>query len=128
MGSAPATELTANPRALTPSKLLLEAPFASANVMVDDASLLANTGSFYVDLKIDNAEEIKKVKQPFFWIHGVEDDFLSIETHGRVVSANYGGVTTDKTEVEVEGGTHADVPLAYGVEKFISEVLTFIER
>ena len=35
------------------------------------------------DLKIDNAEEIKKVKQPFLWIHGTNDNFLNYKTHGQ---------------------------------------------
>ena len=128
MGTAPATELTANPRALTPSKLLLESPFASVAVMIDDGGLLANTASFYTDLQIDNAEEIKKVTQPFFWIHGVEDAFLSIKTHGRVVAKNYGGLSTNKTEVEVEGGAHSDVPYVYGYDNYLGDLLKFIEK
>lgn len=126
MGTAPATELTANPRALTPSKLILEAPFASAAVMVDDASLLANTSSFYTNLAIDNAEEIKKVQQPFLWIHGKADAFLSIETHGEVVYKNYQG--SYSKAVRVENGAHSDVPAVYGYENYLKDVLEFIER
>ncbi|HEY4799654.1 MAG TPA: alpha/beta fold hydrolase, partial [Bacteroidia bacterium] len=75
MGSAPATYLSANPRGMTPSKLILEAPFASAATMVQDASQLAMPGSFATNLKINNAEQIKKVNQPFFWMHGDNDNF-----------------------------------------------------
>ena len=45
LGSAPACELTANPRSLIPSKLILEAPYASAEVMVQDAAVLAMPSS-----------------------------------------------------------------------------------
>jgi hypothetical protein len=41
---------------------LLEAPFASSKVMVQDATGLSLPASFVTDLKIDNAEEIKKVE------------------------------------------------------------------
>ncbi|MEJ7681322.1 MAG: hypothetical protein WKG06_26425 [Segetibacter sp.] len=60
MGTAPAAKLTAEPRSMTPAKLMLEAPFASAEVMVHDATGLALPASFVTDLKINNAEEIKK--------------------------------------------------------------------
>lgn len=126
MGSAPATELTANARSLQPSRLFLEAPFASAEVMVQDAAVLALPGSYFTDLKIDNAEEIKKVTQPFFWIHGELDDFLSIRTHGSVVARNYGGLR--KTEVRVPGAGHSNIPTVMGVENYLQAILTFIEQ
>src|SRR4051812_36333861 len=74
LGSAPACELTANPRKLVASKIILEAPFASAAVMIQDASRLNMPAEYFSDLKIDNAEEIKKVSIPFLWIHGLNDN------------------------------------------------------
>lgn len=126
MGSAPATELTANPNILTPSKLILEAPFASAEVMAQDASKLAIPGSFLTNLKIDNAEEIKKIQQPFLWLHGEEDDFLSIHTHGSVVAKNYKG--TAKTEVRVDEAGHSTVPNTMGFEEYMLVLKRFLER
>lgn len=124
LGSAPATELTANPRSLVPAKLMLEAPFASAAVMVQDGSGLAMPASFFTDLEIDNAEEIKKVEQPFFWIHGTDDDFLSIKTHGEVVYKNYQG--TYSVAHRVEGGGHGSVQTAMGFDDYKEAVLDFI--
>ena len=126
MGTAPATELTSKPRVLTPSKLMLEAPFASAEVMAQDGGLLAAPGSFYTDVKIDNAEEIKNVTIPFVWIHGTDDAFLNMKTHGEVVAKNYGG--TDKTEVRVESAIHTDVPVVYGYENYLELIQTLIEK
>ena len=78
MGTAPTCELTNKPRSMTPSKFILEAPFASADVMANDGSGLNMPGSFFTNLKIDNAEEIKTINQPFCWIHGTNDNFLNI--------------------------------------------------
>ena len=126
MGSAPATELTANPRTLQPSKLMLEAPFASDEVMLQDASGLSLPGSYISNLEINNADEIAKVDEPFFWIHGVDDDYLSIETHGEVVFKNYQGIYSEAHRVE--GANHGDVPFIMGFEAYIDAVTQFVER
>ena len=126
MGSAPATELTANPRTLQPSKLMLEACFASDEVMAQDASGLSLPGSYFSDLEINNADEIRKVDEPFFWIHGTADAFLNIETHGEVVFANYDG--SYSAAHRVEGGHHADVPEVMGYPEYIEAVYQFLIR
>ncbi|MBC7382082.1 MAG: alpha/beta hydrolase [Bacteroidia bacterium] len=126
MGSAPATELTANPTVLTPAKLLLEAPFASAAVMVADGAALNMPGSFVTNLKIDNAEEIKKVKQPFFWIHGVNDNFLGINTHGEVVYKNYTG--SYKEAHRINGADHGEVPAAFGFVNYLDAIEKFLVK
>jgi pimeloyl-ACP methyl ester carboxylesterase len=125
LGSAPATEITANARSMQPSKLMLEAPFASDEVMAQDASGLSLPGSFFSNLEIDNAEEIKKIEEPFFWIHGVDDSFLSYVTHGEVIFKNYEGVYS--IAHPVEGGEHGDVPAIMGYPEYMSAVLDFLE-
>lgn len=124
LGSAPATEITANARSMQPSKLMLEAPFASDEVMTQDASGLSLPGSFFSNLEIDNAEEIKKVQEPFFWIHGVDDSFLSYKTHGEVIFKNYDGVYS--ISHPVEGGEHGDVPAVMGYPEYMTAVLNFL--
>lgn len=124
MGAAPATQLTAHPAALRPDKLILEAPFASAAVLVQDATSLAIPASFVTDLEIDNAEEIKEVEQPFLWLHGKEDEELKFETHGQVVYNNYRG--SYKEAITVPGAGHTDVPVVLGYETYLQELLEFI--
>lgn len=124
LGTAPATELTATPRSMTPNKLILESPFASADVMVNDGSGLDLPASYMVNFKIDVAEDIKKVNQPFLWIHGINDNFLDFETHGKVVYKNYSGEYSQS--IEVKGGDHGDVPIIYGFDKYLNEVNKFI--
>jgi len=126
LGTAAATELTASPRSLEPNKLILESPFASADVMVNDGSGLDMPASYMVNFKIDVAEDIKKVKQPFLWIHGKDDNFLDFETHGKVVYKNYGG--KDGYTIEVNGGDHGNVPLVYGFEKYLEDINAFIRK
>ncbi|PCH67541.1 MAG: hypothetical protein COC01_05640 [Bacteroidetes bacterium] len=124
MGSAPATELTANARSMKPSKLILEAPFASAEVMVQDAAELSVPASFVTNLEIDNAEEIKKVRGPFLWFHGKADDFLYIETHGEIVYKNY--LAPDSVAYRVENANHTDLPSVMGFDEYNAAILDFL--
>lgn len=128
LGTAPTCEVAGNATnfEMQPSKIILEAPFASAEVLVQDAALLAMPGSYFVNVKIDNAEEIKKVNVPLLWIHGEADSFLSIHTHGEIVYTNYQGPS--KTAVRVPGGDHEDTPFIMGYSNYLAEILHFIEQ
>jgi pimeloyl-ACP methyl ester carboxylesterase len=124
MGTAPATKLSAENYSMKPSKLLLEAPFASAEVMIQDASGLDMPGEFFTNLKINNAEEIKSVQQPFFWIHGEADDFLNINTHGAVVYANYQGIYKEAHRIPNAG--HSTIETTMGFQNYLQAVGNFI--
>lgn len=127
LGTAPVCELTSKDNnALKPSKIILEAPFASAEVMIQDAAVLDFPSSFFVNLKIDNAEEIKHISQPLLWIHGTEDHFLSIKTHGEIVFKNYQGMYGEA--IRVENGDHSTVPITMGYAKYIESILKFIQQ
>lgn len=126
MGTAPATELTANPRSLVPSKLILEAPFASAAMLVNDATPLALPVSYITHLEIDNADEILKVNQPFLWMHGEKDDFLSRKYHGQVVYDRYQGVYKEKVIAPNAG--HGDFPQSLGFDPYMTAVFEFLVR
>ena len=126
MGSAPACELTNKPRSMTPSKLILEAPFASADVMANDASGLNMPGSFFSNLKIDNAEEIKTISQPFCWIHGNNDNFLNINTHGEVVFKNYHGIYQEAHRIS--GADHGEIPAKMGFTNYVNTLSNFIRK
>lgn len=126
LGSAAATELSGKPRTLTPSKLILESPFASSEVMVQDASQLNMPAIYFTELKIDNAEEIKNVKQPFMWIHGEEDQFLNVETHGHTIYKNYTGIYREEHRIPEAG--HPNVPVIWGIDNYKKAVLEFIRK
>ncbi len=126
LGSAPATELTANPRTLQPSKLMLKSCFASDNVFVEDASGLSLPGSYFTSLQINNGDEIKKIEEPFFWVHGVDDSFIRIETHGETVYGKYKGTYSEAHRIE--GGEHGDVPTIMGYPEYLEAVYQFVLR
>jgi alpha/beta superfamily hydrolase len=126
LGSAPACRLSAEPRALTPAKLLLEAPFASAEVMVQDAALLSLPVSYFTDVSVDNVHWIQSVDQPFCWIHGIDDDFLNIETHGEVVYNHYHGQYQEAHRVPE--AVHNNVPAVMGYEEYVRVVGEFVAR
>jgi alpha/beta superfamily hydrolase len=126
LGSAPASRLSAEPRALTPAKLLLEAPFASAEVMVQDAALLSLPVSYFTDVRVDNVHWIQSVDQPFCWIHGIDDDFLNIETHGEVVYYHYHGQYQEAHRVPE--AAHNNVPAVMGYEEYVRVVGEFVRR
>lgn len=126
VGSAPATKLAAHPQNMIPSKLMLEAPFASAAIMVKDGSALLMPKSFFTDVEVNNAEEIKLVNQPFFWIHGEADDFLNINTHGLTVYNNYNG--TYKEAHRIPNAGHGSVPNTMGFENYLKIVADFITK
>lgn len=126
MGTAPATKLSAENWSMKPSKLILEAPFASAETMIQDGSGLAMPGDFFTTLEINNGEKIKSVTQPFCWLHGEEDDFLNIETHGTIVYNNYQG--TYKEAHRIPSAGHSSVPQTMGFVSYMNVVGDFILR
>jgi pimeloyl-ACP methyl ester carboxylesterase len=127
LGTAPACQISAhNTYILQPSKLILEAPFASTEVMTQDAALINMPASFFTDVKLDNAEEIKTVNIPLLWIHGVADSYLNIETHGEVVFLNYQGPY--KEAIRVPGGEHEDTPYIYGYKNYLKALRDYIQK
>lgn len=134
LGSAPAVELSTNPRTLKPQKVILEAPFASATVMVQDSAILALPSSFVTNLNINNAERIKTMTQPLLWFHGTADDFISISSHGELVFSNHPGIENiDKFAERVQGAKHNNIPQVIadqqgGFQTYLDKVLTFLEN
>lgn len=128
LGSAAACEVAAHPTdyVLSPSKIILEAPFASAEVMIQDAALLSMPGSFLVDLQIDNATEIKKISIPLLWIHGEDDSFLTVKSHGQPVFDNK--VNGYKEAYLVPGGEHETTPFVAGYQNYINKLAAFIQN
>lgn len=129
IGSYPATYLSSKKDgALTPSKLILENPFASTKVMVNDASKLSMKNNYYTSTDYEVADLIKNVTQPFLLMHGEKDAFLSIKTHGEIVAKNYGGEASDKTFLRIPNADHSDLPFVYGYENYLESILDFIEK
>ncbi len=124
LGSAPATKVSAEDYSMKPSRLILENPFASFDVMVQDGSALTLPGSYFANLKISNAEYIKNVSQPFLWFHGKDDSFLSMESHGEVIFNNYSGESGFARRIP--GAGHGDLPPVKGFRDYNKVIEDFI--
>jgi fermentation-respiration switch protein FrsA (DUF1100 family) len=124
LGTAPVVELSAHPYVLKPARVILQAPFASSKEMVRDASVLNMPASFFTTQEIDNAEKIKYVKAPLLWIHGTDDDFVSMESHGETVYKNYRG---QGRAVRVQGANHSDIETTMGFDEYSKAILKFIQ-
>ena len=83
-------------------------------------------GTYFSNLEINNGDEIKKVEEPFFWMHGTDDDFLQISTHGETVFKNYQGSYSEAHRIE--GAGHPDIPFVVGYTEYLEAVENFVER
>ena len=82
-------------------------------------------GDFVSTLDFNNAEEIKGVQIPYMWLHGVEDDYVSID-NGELIFSNYNG--SYKEAHRVENAMHADIPTVMGFETFMNTFHNFIQK
>lgn len=126
LGSAPAIKLTVQNSVFPVSRLILEAPYGNAQTMVEDAAKLSFPASYFTNVKVNNAEEIKKVTVPFCWFHGSNDEFLSILVHGQKVYDNYQGPY--KEAHIVKGAIHNNLPSVMEYEKYLMNLGSFIRR
>lgn len=81
--------------------------------------------SFFTGLEFDHVEKIKSVSQTLMWIHGVDDDYLSI-TNEEAIYERHGG--TYKEDHRISGANHNDVPAIMGYQYYIEKVLIFISK
>jgi alpha/beta superfamily hydrolase len=127
LGSAPATELTANDGALQPSKLILEAPFANTETMIQDVTGLVIPGKYVTNITMNVAQKVTQVQEPLLWLHGDNDQFLNIQTHGEVVFASHPGeIDVEKFAVRVNKGEHSNLPKVMGTEYYLQVLENFI--
>lgn len=126
LGSASATKWSAEQGPLKPSKLILEAPFSSSTTMIQDASLMAFPSSYFTNITLNNGEVIQDVEQPLCWLHGINDDFLQISTHGEVVYQHHQGVY--KEAHRIAGAVHNDVPAVMGYQEYLRVLGAFIRK
>lgn len=125
LGTIPAIDLSAFYNIAKPNKLILEAPMASVENLTEEALLIDVSSTFFTSLKFDNVEKIKSVSQPLLWIHGIDDDYLSI-SNGEVIYERHNG--TYKEPHRIVGGNHGDLPLIMGFTNYSNKLFQFITR
>lgn len=124
LGTSVVCEEASAPRVMRPAGIVLEAPFASTEVMVQDGSGLSMPASWITDTKVDNVGKIASVTSPLLWIHGVEDSFLSIKTHGEPVYERHKGY---KEAHRVPGADHGEVPEMMGFTSYLDTLRLFMQ-
>jgi alpha/beta superfamily hydrolase len=125
LGTIPAIDLSAFYNIAKPNKLILEAPMASVENLTEESLLIDVSSTFFTSLKFDNVEKIKSVSQPLMWIHGIDDDYLSI-SNGQAIYDRHTG--TYKESNKIAGANHGDIPLIMGFTTYSYKVLSFITR
>ncbi len=120
MGSIPAVALAGSTKLSGRGGLILEAPLASSETLVQDGSTLSLPASFLLDLNFDNIAGMSTISQPFLWIHGEEDQTTAIRTHGEPVFHAYKGVRS--TALRVPNGAHDDLPLILGFPSYLQAI------
>ncbi len=123
LGSAPASKVLLD-FAPDDGWLILEAPFASADVFVQDATLLSTPAPFVVDLEIDVAEHVSKLQQPYLWLHGYDDDYIPLEGHGDLIFEQ--SASTYKHAALVRGANHSNVPQVMQYEVYLYLIEQFL--
>jgi fermentation-respiration switch protein FrsA (DUF1100 family) len=124
LGGVPGVELTARPRSLTPAWLITENVFASPELLAQDAMQFAVPGSYFTNIKGDNAERIKHVEQPYLNLHGDRDAFIKFETHAVELRENYDG--RHLVSITVKGADHDDLPVVMGFSEYLRALEEFL--
>ncbi|UKN01959.1 alpha/beta hydrolase [Paracrocinitomix mangrovi] len=123
LGCIPLIEIAGSRTDFQPAKLICESPLASVEYLTQSSTVINVDADFVTQLNFENAENIKNVEVPYFWMHGTDDDYISID-NGELIYGNYNGVY--KQALRVIGAKHADIPAVYGHENYLQEVLSFI--
>ena len=128
LGSAAAVELTESPRSLTPAKIILEAPIASFELLLQDSTSQATPPSYISDLKFNNIDKMKNITQPLMWLHGTEDTVYHIDSQGQFLYEQHSGA--ENFAVRVEGANHDNIPQNFvsGLEGYVNNILSFISQ
>ncbi len=105
-----------------PHVLIAEAPFASAQSLMQSGTVLDIPSSYVMKGSYDNAAKIERVGAPVLVIHGVNDTFIDIDKNGQVV---YDHANPPKRMVRVVGANHTDIPAVMGESAYIALVRDF---
>lgn len=109
----------------TPKEIIAEAPFASADVLVQSGTLLDIPGSYIMKGEYRNDEKIKLIHAPLLLMHGIADKFIDIEKNSAVIFRN---ANDPKEFIRVSGADHSTIPAAMGEAAYCDTVRNYILR
>jgi fermentation-respiration switch protein FrsA (DUF1100 family) len=124
LGGAPAIYHAAEHSVMNANKLITESAFASPELLEQDATKLSIPGSYFTNVKADNATVIQEVKVPYLNFHGDADAFINFTTHALEIRKNYKGPKL--TAITVPGADHEDLPEVMGFDKYMLAIENFL--
>jgi pimeloyl-ACP methyl ester carboxylesterase len=98
-----------------PQKLILEAPFASGEALIQSGTLLDIPGSYLLKGEFNNVDKIKNIHVPVAIIHGADDKFIDMNKNGAEVFNN---ANLPKVFIPVPGADHTNVPQKMGIPAY----------
>jgi len=108
-----------------PLCLFSEAPFASANSLIQGSLILDAQSRWLTDGEFDNVAKIKDINTPFMLFYGEDDDFVRYRDNGKLV---YKAAPNPKELILVPNALHNDVPYVMGIENYLNKITSWIEQ
>lgn len=121
LGSVPSIYLSANK--ITPSGLIVESGFASANSLTQTGAGLDLPPLWLTGSSFNNADQISKVKTKVMIIHAKDDDFIRYEDNALVL---YKNAPDPKKLVPVNADQHSAVIRGLGEDVYIKTITDWI--
>ncbi len=123
LGNVVSIDLAA--RSVDPHCIIAEAPFASAEALLQNSLPLDIPGGFVIDDDLNNAERVRSISSALLLIHGDADDFIPWSSNGMVV---YDNAPTPKELELVHRANHTDIPWVMGKDWYKNRILRFIRQ
>ena len=106
-----------------PLCLFSEAPFASANSLIQGSLILDIQPLWLTSKEFDNLKNIKKINTPFLLMHGENDDFVRFRDNGELV---FNAAPEPKELVLVKNAVHNNIPYVMGKDNYINTLKNWI--
>lgn len=125
LGVAPTLDVIVNKTNFTPSKVIIESPLSSVENLAQSSTLINVDPRFISTLSFNNAETMKGINIPLYWLHGREDGYVEV-SNGQLVYDNHSGAYKESHIIDNAG--HADIPVIMGFETYLESINTFIQK
>ncbi len=110
MGGAPAVYLCSEESGREVAACIVEAAFASVDMMADSAGYYDFEGAWFADTEFDNVGRAARIGLPFMVLHGTKDKRVGVE-HGRAIWDAVRGNNPTNRFWEVKDATHYNIPM-----------------
>lgn len=130
LGASSTLELGSNPRSLQAKQIIIEAPFASIEALIQNDLLQNIPGTYLSDLSFNNVDKAKHLSQKMLWLHGTRDNIYDLKTQGQLVfDAHPGSPGVDKFAIKVNGANHTNIPekIQNGFDGYLLQLRSFLE-